>query len=378
MISKLLFSIFISFCAYGSTNTLDSDPISPDIEKENEFNSGFIKGDKLLPNYNSEKYKNLFKETLSGIRDKVNESGIGDPLINSKDEDRVNSSKKQDLISDNVKTSQSSVFRTDNVKSDKSKLITKKKPISSVKKRYVFKRGKEEKKETEGFEMGYLASGSTALVTFQSGLNVAEEESEDINGTIDAVFLGPNKSEVKLNGCNIWVAVNGKYRDSRIRINKDSKAKITCVPLSLVPFTVEAEVQVKDQYDEQIGILGELNLSNQRRAALISGLNSGIKAFAGAISAGQVTQTVTSNDGGLASSSNITGSSSRYATANAIQQATGSMLDNVNNLYNSMRATISLGAGSQAFIIIKDTVKIPKVFLNSSNESTFKAKKGLH
>lgn len=212
-----------------------------------------------------------------------------------------------------------------------------------------------------------LPSGSSALATLLSGVEISSEE-KSIDVRLDYAFLGPNKAIVELTGCIAWVKLSGDYSTERLFGKAYS---ISCRSPSGKTFELPIVAHIKDESDEYLGIKGKLIANGKLAAAALSFLRDGTTAFGEAMAKSQTNTEVVGGglSGTTATGTNVSGNKDSYIIGQTAAGASGKFLNWWVDYYTKLSPTIAVPPGTKIYLSIEGEVQIPEIFF-ANNQST--------
>lgn len=212
-----------------------------------------------------------------------------------------------------------------------------------------------------------LPSGSSALATLLSGVEIASEE-KSIDVRMDYAFLGPNNTIVELTGCIAWVKLASDYSTERLYGKAYS---ISCRSPNGKTFDLPIVGHIKDERDEYLGIKGKLIANGKLAAAALSFLKDGTTAFGEAMAKSQTNTEVVGGgiSGTTATGTNVTGNKDSYIVGQTAAGASGKFLNWWVDYYTKLSPTIAVPPGTKIYLSIEGEVQIPEIFF-SGNKST--------
>ncbi|MBL7663579.1 MAG: hypothetical protein JNM93_00485 [Bacteriovoracaceae bacterium] len=213
-----------------------------------------------------------------------------------------------------------------------------------------------------------LPSGSSALATLLSGVEISSEE-KSIDVRLDYAFLGPNKAIVELTGCIAWVKLSGDYSTERLFGKAYS---ISCRSPNGKTFDLPIMAHVKDERDEYLGIKGKLIANGKLAAAALSFLRDGTTAFGEAMAKSQTNTEVVGGgiSGTTATGTNVSGNKDSYIIGQTAAGASGKFLNWWVDYYTKLSPTIAVPPGTKIYLSVEGEVQIPEIFFVNNQSST--------
>lgn len=212
-----------------------------------------------------------------------------------------------------------------------------------------------------------LPSGSSALATLLSGIELASEV-KSIDVRLDYAFLGPNKTVVELTGCIAWVKLSADYSTERLF---GSAYSISCRSPDGKTFDLPIVAHIKDERDEYLGIKGKLLANGKLAAAALSFLRDGTTAFGEAMAKSQTNTEVVGGglSGTTATGTNVSGSKDSYIIGQTAAGASGKFLNWWVDYYTKLSPTIAVSPGTKIYLSVEGEIQIPEVFFTANNSS---------
>jgi len=213
-----------------------------------------------------------------------------------------------------------------------------------------------------------LPSGSSAIATLLSGVEIASEE-KSIDVRLDYAFLGPNKTVVELTGCIAWIKLSGDYSTERLFGKAYS---ISCRSPNGKTFDLPIMAHVKDERDEYLGIKGKLIANGKLAAAALSFLRDGTMAFGEAMAKSQTNTEVVGGglSGTTATGTNVSGNKDSYIIGQTAAGASGKFLNWWVDYYTKLSPTIAVPPGTKIFLSVEGEVQIPEIFFANNHSSS--------
>lgn len=229
----------------------------------------------------------------------------------------------------------------------------------------IFKSNLRHLKRHETLKTITLPSGSSALATLLSGVEIAADE-KSIDVRLDYAFLGPNKTVVELTGCIAWIKLSADYSTERLF---GSAYSISCRSPSGKTFELPVTAHVKDERDEYLGIRGKLLANGKLAAAALSFLKDGTTAFGEAMAKSQTSTEVVGGglSGTTATGTNVSGNKDSYIIGQTAAGASGKFLNWWVDYYTKLSPTIAVPPGTKIYLSVEGEIQIPEVFFTSSN-----------
>lgn len=212
-----------------------------------------------------------------------------------------------------------------------------------------------------------LPSGSSALATLLSGVEISTEE-KSIDVRLDYAFLGPNKTIVELTGCIAWVKLSGDYSTERLFGKAYS---ISCRSPNGKTFDLPIAAHIKDERDEYLGIKGKLIANGKLAAAALSFLRDGTTAFGEAMAKSQTNTEVVGGglSGTTATGTNVSGNKENYIIGQTAAGASGKFLNWWVDYYTKLSPTIAVPPGTKIYLSVEGEVQIPEIFFTANNST---------
>lgn len=213
-----------------------------------------------------------------------------------------------------------------------------------------------------------LPSGSSALATLLSGVEIASDV-KSIDVRLDYAFLGPNKTVVELTGCIAWVKLSADYSTERLF---GSAYSISCRSPSGKTFDLPIVAHIKDERDEYLGIKGTLLANGKLAAAALSFLRDGTTAFGEAMAKSQTNTEVVGGglSGTTATGTNVSGNKDSYIIGQTAAGASGKFLNWWVDYYTKLSPTIAVPPGTKIYLSVEGEIQIPEVFFTTKNNSS--------
>ncbi len=213
-----------------------------------------------------------------------------------------------------------------------------------------------------------LPSGSSALATLLSGIEIASEM-KSIDVRLDYAFLGPNKAVVELTGCIAWVKLSADYSTERLF---GSAYSISCRSPNGKTFDLPIVAHIKDERDEYLGIKGTLLANGKLAAAALSFLRDGTTAFGEAMAKSQTNTEVVGGglSGTTATGTNVSGNKDSYIIGQTAAGASGKFLNWWVDYYTKLSPTIAVPPGTKIYLSVEGEIQIPETFFTANNSST--------
>lgn len=206
-----------------------------------------------------------------------------------------------------------------------------------------------------------LPSGSYVKAKLLTGVEAPEGKTYPALLQLDYAYVIPNHKRLDLAGCFAIAKAQGDLSTERVQMQA---VKLSCVSKKGGFFEREVNGFVADDTDNSFAVIGSVN-SKQDRVAAMAFLSSIVSGVSKAIQQAQTTQQTTPLGG---SQSIVTGDQAKYiaagGAADAASQVTQWYLKQAENLL----PTINVGSGQDVWVIMQDSVDLPKNYFAQNNE----------
>ena len=366
LFSTLIFLFSIKAVAINlpSSTSLEGDQVIPNLDGKER--SKYLPGNRVIPHLEI-KDKEL-GETVEKARLKVEE------VLNVTPEKTI-------PVPVPEKEEEQEVVQEEERPKKKVKKTSQKKPKRRPKKKRIKKKGMKvfyanlrflkSPKILSQAKTVSIPSGATTMATLQYGLEVPSPEDE-VSARIDAYFLGPNKTYVMMKSCITWIKLTHHFSTRRVF---GTTQKISCRSPNGRTFEIPFRATIVNHKNEYAGMVGQLRLNGKLQASLFQFGKDVTSAFGDAMAASNLSKNVVSGGENQRpfESENVTGSR-RHFIAGKMAESAGSFLDWHTKFYIGMTPTLAVPPGTKIYLVLKDTVSVPKMFFTSEEYTGSKTK----
>ncbi len=215
--------------------------------------------------------------------------------------------------------------------------------------------------------------GSYVKGKLMTGIEAPEGKTLPVLLQLDHAMVGPNESNLDLNGCFIIAKASGDLSTERVQMQA---TKLSCVSPNGELFEQKINGFVADDKDNSFAVIGKVN-SKRMRSAGVGFLASVVEGVGSSIQDRQSQLSVSS--AGIAKS--ITGSRGAYLAAGGASNAASKVTDWYLKQAESLLPTINVGSGQDVWIVMHDSVSIPSHFfqpLTKNKENTDEQEKSIY
>jgi len=200
-----------------------------------------------------------------------------------------------------------------------------------------------------------LPVGSYVKAKLLTGVEAPEGQPYPVLLQLDFVHILPNKHDLDLAGCFMIAKAQGDLSTERVQMQA---TKLSCVAKNGQSFEREINGFVADNKDNSFAVSGSVN-TKQDRVASMAFLSSVVDGIGKAIQTAQMTER-TNADG--SSSRSVTGSTEKYIAAGGASQAASTVTQWYLKQAQSLLPTINIGSGQDVWVILNDSVELPKEY----------------
>lgn len=202
-----------------------------------------------------------------------------------------------------------------------------------------------------------LPAGSYVKATLLTGVEAPEGKTYPVLLQLDFAYVIPQDKRLDLTGCFIIAKATGDLSTERVQMQA---TKLSCVSKRNGMFEREVNGFIADDLDNSFSLMGSVN-SKQDRVVAVAFLASIVEGITKAVQQAQVTQMATPLGGGQ---SVVTGDQAQYIGAGALAAPASMITQWYLKQAQNLLPTINVGSGQSVWIVMQDSVDLPKSFFN--------------
>ncbi|MGK5086526.1 TraB/VirB10 family protein [Bdellovibrionota bacterium FG-2] len=206
-----------------------------------------------------------------------------------------------------------------------------------------------------------LPSGSYVKAKLLTGVEAPEGKSYPALLQLDFAYVIPNHKRLDLTGCFAIAKAQGDLSTERVQMQA---VKLSCVSKKGGFFEREVNGFVADDADNSFAVMGTVN-TKQDRVAAMAFLSSVVSGIGKAVQQSQTTQQSTPLGGGQ---SIVTGDQAKYIGAGGASEAASQVTQWYLKQAQNLLPTINVGSGQDVWIIMQDSVDLPKDYFAQGEE----------
>ena len=206
-----------------------------------------------------------------------------------------------------------------------------------------------------------LPSGSYVKAKLLTGVEAPEGKTYPVLLQLDYAYVIPNHKRLDLAGCFGIAKAQGDLSTERVQMQA---VKLSCVSSKGGFFEREINGFVADDADNSFAVMGSVN-TKQDRVAAMAFLASVVTGISKAVQQSQTTQQATPLGGGQ---SIVTGDQAKYIGAGGAADAATMVSQWYLKQAQNLLPTINVGSGQDVWIIMQDSVDLPKDYFAQNSE----------
>ena len=206
-----------------------------------------------------------------------------------------------------------------------------------------------------------LPSGSYVKAKLLTGVEAPEGKTYPALLQLDFAYVIPNHKRLDLTGCFAIAKAQGDLSTERVQMQA---VKLSCVSRKGGFFEREVNGFVADDADNSFAVMGTVN-TKQDRVAAMGFLSSVVTGISKAVQQAQTTQQATPLGGGQ---SIVTGDQAKYIGAGGGAEAASMVTQWYLKQAQNLLPTINVGSGQDVWIIMQDSVDLPKDYFAQNGE----------
>ncbi|MGK5083496.1 TrbI/VirB10 family protein [Bdellovibrionota bacterium FG-1] len=206
-----------------------------------------------------------------------------------------------------------------------------------------------------------LPTGSYVKAKLLTGVEAPEGKTYPALLQLDFAYVIPNHKRLDLTGCFAIAKAQGDLSTERVQMQA---VKLSCVSKKGGFFEREVNGFVADDADNSFAVMGTVN-TKQDRVAAMGFLSSVVTGISKAVQQAQTTQQATPLGGGQ---SMVTGDQAKYIGAGGAAEAASMVTQWYLKQAQNLLPTINVGSGQDVWIIMQDSVDLPKDYFAQNGE----------
>lgn len=216
--------------------------------------------------------------------------------------------------------------------------------------------------ERRGLEIA-LPVGSYVKAMLMTGVEAPEGSTYPVLLQLDFAYVLPNRKKLDLSGCFMIGKAEGDLSIERVKMQA---TKLSCVGRDGHMFERDINGFVADDMDNSFAVTGSVN-SKQDRVAAMAFLSSVVEGISKAIQQAQVSQESTAFGG---HETTVTGNQGKYIAAGGAGSAASTVTQWYLKQAQSLLPTINVGSGRTIWIVMSDSVDLPKRFFKKPSKKS--------
>ena len=206
-----------------------------------------------------------------------------------------------------------------------------------------------------------LPTGSYVKAKLLTGVEAPEGKTYPALLQLDFAYVIPNHKRLDLTGCFAIAKAQGDLSTERVQMQA---VKLSCVSKKGGFFEREVNGFVADDADNSFAVMGTVN-TKQDRVAAMGFLSSVVTGISKDVQQAQTTQQATPLGGGQ---SMVTGDQAKYIGAGGAAEAASMVTQWYLKQAQNLLPTINVGSGQDVWIIMQDSVDLPKDYFAQNGE----------
>ena len=206
-----------------------------------------------------------------------------------------------------------------------------------------------------------LPTGSYVKAKLLTGVEAPEGKTYPALLQLDFAYVIPNHKRLDLTGCFAIAKAQGDLSTERVQMQA---VKLSCVSKKGGFFEREVNGFVADDADNSFAVMGTVN-TKQDRVAAMGFLSSVVTGISKAVQQAQTIQQATPLGGGQ---SMVTGDQAKYIGAGGAAEAASMVTQWYLKQAQNLLPTINVGSGQDVWIIMQDSVDLPKDYFAQNAE----------